>query len=36
MADVFALADKENDKTLYKEQNELYEFWEVIDDEIKD
>ena len=29
--DIYALADKDNDKTLYKSRNELQEFWEIID-----
>ena len=34
MADVFGLADKDNDKTLYNLKNELDEFWSIIKEEI--
>ena len=34
MADVFGLADKDNDKTLYQVVKELDEFWDIIEQEI--
>ena len=34
MADVFGLADKDNDKTLYNLKNELDEFWSIVQEEI--
>ena len=34
MADVFGLADKDNDKTLYNIIKELDEFWNIIKEEI--
>ena len=35
MADVFSLADKDNDKTLYQIENELDDFWNIIELEIQ-
>ena len=35
MADVYGLADKDNDKTLYKSFGELDELWDIIDVEIE-
>ena len=34
IADIFGLADKNNDKALYQYENELEEFWDVIEHEI--
>ena len=32
VADLFGLIDKDNDKTLYRLNGELKEFWEIIKD----
>ena len=34
MADVFGLADKDNDKTLYNLKKELDDFWNIIEKEV--
>ena len=34
LADLFGLADKDNDKTLYKHKQELEELWTIINKEI--
>ena len=34
VADIFSLADKDNDKTLHHILDELEEFWQILQDEI--
>ena len=35
VADIFSLADKDNDNALYHVFDELEEFWQIMDDEIE-